>query len=335
MNVRSSKLLLSVMLIVVLALPALAVVPFAGAQEGPQPAKIELVPYEGNPILTLDVAHGWEKYAISRARVVNANGLLHLFYTAYGETGGSVGYATSEDGLEWTKYGENPVFVPGPAIAPSGVMEFAVLLDDETWKIYFTPWLENREWWDLAHFTLVATAPSPTGPWTVAPEPVLTSDKTGWDVSGRWIISVIRADNEYRMFYESSNLLIGMATSPDGLHWIKYDDPATPATTSDPLFEPNSDPGTWDSGFVASPVVRQTEDGWEMFYGAGGSDPIVRSIGYATSPDGITWTRHGSEPLLRDSGGMTEPDAVVQVNGTDYLYYTTSTGIAVATIKYE
>jgi hypothetical protein len=72
-----------------------------------------------------------------------------------------------------------------------------------------------------------------------------------------------------------------------------------------------------------------------MFYGAAGTDPFVRSIGYATSPDGITWTRQGDAPVLTDPGGTADPDALVTLDGTDYLYYTIDEGIAVATVTYR
>jgi hypothetical protein len=79
-----------------------------------------------------------------------------------------------------------------------------------------------------------------------------------------------------------------------------------------------------------------TNDGWEMFY-AGGADPgeLTRSVGYATSSDGITWVRYGDTPLLTDPGGAAESDAAVEVDGTNYLYYTTLGGISVATVTYQ
>lgn len=53
----------------------------------------------------------------------------------------------------------------------------------------------------------------------------------------------------------------------------------------------------------------------------------IDQIGYATSPDGITWTRAAGNPILSpsahsswDSGAVAE-QGVVQVGGTFKLYY--------------
>jgi hypothetical protein len=107
----------------------------------------------------------------------------------------AIGYATSEDGFHWTKYESNPVFLPDESIAPYGVWNAFVILDGETWVMYFNPIIgpssPSRE-------ILRATAPAPTGPWTVEPEAVLeTSTARDWDYGCPEVDTVLRTDDGY------------------------------------------------------------------------------------------------------------------------------------------
>lgn len=95
--------------------------------------------------------------------------------------------------------------------------------------------------------------------------------------------------------------IFGLATSPDGVTWAKYDDPATPDAPyaeSDPVLHLGEE-GAWDAGLVHQPRVVQTPDGWVMFYrGSKPRMPGSTGLGYATSSDGIHWARFGGNPVL-------------------------------------
>lgn len=82
---------------------------------------------------------------------------------------------------------------------------------------------------------------------------------------------------------------IGLAFSPDLLHWMRY--PANPVI-------PNR-PGGWDEQFAADPKVFRDGDHWVMFYfgvGRGGAHIMV-----AFSRDLVHWAAH-PEPLYRAGG---------------------------------
>ena len=64
-----------------------------------------------------------------------------------------------------------------------------------------------------------------------------------------------------------------------------------------------ADPGSWDSGIRERGWILRDETGYRMWYtgfdGDGGEDDLLR-LGYATSPDGLAWTRHDGNPLVDD-----------------------------------
>ena len=95
---------------------------------------------------------------------------------------------------------------------------------------------------------------------------------------------------EYRMWYSGhgSKCWIGYATSPDGIVWTKYAD--NPVLDLGPS-------GAWDSDSVHNPDVHFDEGLFKMWY-TGGRDASHLWIGYATSPDGIVWTKYEDNSVL-------------------------------------
>jgi hypothetical protein len=137
----------------------------------------------------------------------------------------------------------------------------------------------------------------------------------------------------YRMWYEAvgSNGItsIAYATSSDGLTWIKRGTLMSPGGLS-----------TWEKNEV-SPGSILFEDGvYKLWYHGGGFVAAGSTnrlgnarIGYATSPDGLTWTKHANNPVL-DVGpaGSFEDDQVAEPRivklGTGYRLYYTGANVA-------
>jgi hypothetical protein len=89
----------------------------------------------------------------------------------------------------------------------------------------------------------------------------------------------------YHMWYAgydgSSGTRIGYAYSSDGIsNWTKHPNPVL-----------NSGPsGGWDEVTVFQPSVFFDGTTYHMWFG--GHNGMIRRVGYATSPDGITWTKY-------------------------------------------
>jgi hypothetical protein len=95
------------------------------------------------------------------------------------------------------------------------------------------------------------------------------------------------------MWFAGKDLLrynIGYATSPDGVVWTKH--PQNPVLTA-------GAEGAPDDADVVSPHVLYQNGLFHMWYAGRGE---TNQIFYATSPDGVQWTKHPNNPVL-DLGG--------------------------------
>ena len=70
-------------------------------------------PYAGNPVFTGTGKDTWDQHIRERGYILKEDDGYHLWYTGYRDGKDPVmtlGYATSTDGIEWTRYDGNPVF---------------------------------------------------------------------------------------------------------------------------------------------------------------------------------------------------------------------------------
>jgi beta-1,2-mannobiose phosphorylase / 1,2-beta-oligomannan phosphorylase len=85
-----------------------------------------------------------------------------------------------------------------------------------------------------------------------------------------------------------------------------------------PVF--TSSPGKWDSLIRERGWILKTGTTYRLWYTGYDSDrqPLSMKLGYATSPDGITWTRHHGNPIVADV--WVEDMMVVPHDGTLYMF---------------
>lgn len=136
---------------------------------------------------------------------------------------------------------------------------------------------------------------------------------------------VLRVGDQWWMWYNGRTDdrftgSIGLAVSDDGLTWSKQNG-------NDPVFR-HGPPGTFDATKVDHPAVLRFGGKFHMWYTAGDKSSRYK-IGYATSPDGVRWTRENdARPVLGpgkagqfDDQVVLHPAVVRDESGRLHMWY--------------
>ncbi|MHC4535066.1 MAG: glycoside hydrolase family protein [Planctomycetota bacterium] len=239
--------------------------------------------YSGNPVLSMGPVGSWDSDAIGDPAVIKDGSVYRMWYWGTDGAIDGIGYATSNDGINWTKQGTGPVLSPG---APGdwdddGVGEVSVINDGGTFKMWYSGYDGTNG--------RVGYATSSDGMiWTKHPDPVMDIGLPGsFDDVSATELSVHKDGSIYKMWYTGNDSgPIGYATSSDGISWTKHPSPVLVIGS----------PGSWDDQEVDNPSV--IDDGGTFIMWYGGRCVSGEGIGYATSLDGLSWNKYSGNPVL-------------------------------------
>lgn len=238
-----------------------------------------------SPVLTPGKQGAWDSGSISLGSVLR-NGTQFIMYyrgtnlTTY--TTGAIGFATSKDGITWTKYSSNPVLTSGTFDADQGYIASPFVIKLElTYNMWYTG--RNITFQKQTPYTTILYATSLDGiHWGKWPKPVLTPSKdlNAWDSVAVYSPSVYFNGTTFGLWYTGlgqslKNPQIGVATSPDGATWTR--------SYYNPIISPSV--GAWDSAGVEQPDVIVGAKSVMMFYD-GISDTSAGRIGLAFAQQG-------------------------------------------------
>lgn len=232
-----------------------------------------------NPILDAGAPGEWDADGLEAPFVIQESPTSYkMWYSGF--PGCAIGYATSSDGIVWTKYGGNPVLTPaGDSWNNNCVIHPYLLFEGGTYKM----WLLTQGDDGGGATPYIAYATSLDGiTWTWdAANPLFGNTFEGWI----WRPDVRNIGGTYAMWY---SLWDGMnetqttyASSPNEVTWTKYGSPVLTGT-----------PGTWDERHAHDPFVLENGGIYTMWYDDN------TAIGLATSTNGITWTKPLADPVL-------------------------------------
>ncbi|MBI9103946.1 MAG: hypothetical protein JEY99_16130 [Spirochaetales bacterium] len=228
-----------------------------------------------NPVLNLGANGTWDDFNAMPGSILKEDSVYKMWYSGYDGTLWRIGYATSPDGIYWTKYSSN--FILGPGTSGSwddnGIFEPSVIKDGESYSMWYSG--HDGSDWRIGYATSIDGIS-----WTKHPANPVINPGTGWDSNQIYYPSVIKDGTTYKMWYVGSNTngQIGYATSADGISWTKYS--GNPVLLIGPS-------GTWNDYQLAMPSVIVDGDYYKMMYS--GSDGSNWRTGYAYSLDGISW----------------------------------------------
>ncbi len=243
-----------------------------------------------NPLLSRGPAGSFDQVKIGpRAMLREGPQVWKLWYEGVpaGNTS-RVGYATSADGVTWTKYAGNPIMVPSEVWegAPAGeTSPTTVLREHGVYKMWYHGFQDRVRRIGYATSTDGIT-------WTKYPgNPVLVPGPPGaWDQGSVAEPHVVKVGATYYMFYMHAQdpQGEGLATSPDGIRWTKY--------AGNPLLTRGS-AGTWDDKAMQGGGVFYDGRAFHMWF-RGYNTSFATALGYASSLDGMSWTKSPKNPLL-------------------------------------
>ncbi len=260
-------------------------------------------PYGREPLFNGTGSATWDKMIRERGFILKEDGIYKLWYSGYNPDSTDeihLGYATSKDGIHWTRYPGNPIYKKG------WVEDMYVMHHNDTYYMFAEGFhdvahmLVSRDgihWEEKGSLDIRTTRneklPGPYGTPTV------------WVENGTWYL-----------FYERNDLGIWLATSTDLKQWKNVSD--------DPVIAMG--PDAFDRYAVAMDQVIKYKGRYYGYYHANDHNPWSRkgwNSCIAMSDDLVHWTKYPFNPLMGD--GKDSP--VVVWDGTQYRLYTMHPGV--------
>jgi hypothetical protein len=257
-----------------------------------------------------------------QAYVIKDNVNYKLYYA--GNDSLSINLAQSTDGITWTPYSGNPIISDGQYHADvkyysTGFIGANIGDYPSSLIMYYRMWYAGMNQYSISGWRY---AESPDGinwynhiPVAQYGAPVYSvatgitygiadvvytpgATNTGTDWTFR-----IYANVQWEVGAYGGKELVVMAFSSDGYNWTGYD--PTPIGYATPVFAGTLVTSDFDCDHIGwFKVIKNSPTDWEAFY-SGGKDTTYKAlngIGYATSTDGINWTRR--QTLFTTSDGV-------------------------------
>jgi len=258
---------------------------------------VDWVPYEHNPVLAGTGGDTWDNKIRERGYILYEDGQFHLWYTGYRGASADakhLGYATSPDGLQWTRWPTNPIHAAG------WVEDVCVVKVGAVYHMF----AEGRD--DIAHL-------------------LLSRDRVHWEEQGPLDIrqtsgakisagpygtpTVWHEGDTWNLFYERRDLGVWLARSKDLKIWTNVDDRPVLALG----------PDKYDRSMIAMDQVIQYAGWYYAYYHAlaeRGSTNWTTCI--AASNDLVHWTKYAGNPIIDGN----KSSAVLVNDGRQMRLYT-------------
>jgi hypothetical protein len=260
-----------------------------------------------------------------QADVIKDNVGYKLYYA--GNDFGSINLATSPDGINWTPYAGNPVLSEGSTVQAehadvnfysAGFSGADSGTDSSNMTMYYRMWYQGVasgiggwryaespdgiNWYNHIAVTQTGTPvfSAATGTDYGIADVVYTPGGEGGDLNKTFRIY---ANVQWELAPYSARELVVMAYSVNGYVWTGYD--PTNAGYATPVFGGTLDGTSFDTDHIGwFKVIENSPTDWQAFYsgGNGTTYQALNGIGYATSTDGINWTRR--QTLFTTSDGV-------------------------------
>lgn len=246
------------------------------------------IKHSGNPVISAQ-----NRYSAEPAVIYDSfESRYKMWYSTSRDGVTQIYYATSDNGLNWTNYPDNPVLRPGEVGAWDGfhVRSSAVVFTNGLYRLYYIGSGNSGVQIGLATSEDGITWQKYEG------NPVIKRGAAGtWDSHTVYHPKVVFDGSKFMMWYAGSDgayVKGGLATSTDGVVWNKY--------PNNPVLLPGV-AGSWDEYNVwpSSGVVLKDGIFHLLYTGVNFANSSNSPIGLAISADGMTWEKGGVNPVLQ------------------------------------
>jgi hypothetical protein len=257
-------------------------------------------PYDKNPIFRGAGGDAWDAKIRERGWIVREGDAWRMWYTGYDASPTAqmmLGYATSSDGLAWTRHPSNPIYrdhwVEDMMVVKQGEIYymFAEGKDDQAQLLTSRDGLQ----WKREGALDVRT----TNGQSITAGPYGTP--TAWFEDGTW-----------NLFYERSDKGVWLARSKDLRVWTNVQD--------EPVLSPG--PESYDKLMIAlNQIIRHDGRYYAYFHGSGTPDkPRLWTTNVAVSTDLVHWKKFSGNPLLPERENKSS--GIVVHDGKRFRLYT-------------
>lgn len=264
------------------------------------PQLVRFQPYDKNPVFRGAGGDAWDAKIRERGWILRDGDAWRMWYTGYTASEKPqmmLGYATSPDGLSWTRHPGNPIYgehwVEDMMLVKQGdkYHMFAEGLDDQAQLLTSHDGLKwHRE--GRLDVRYVKGEPIKPGPY---------GTPTAWFEDGVW-----------NLFYERSDLGVWLARSSDLKVWTNVQD--EPVLTLGP--------GSYDKLMIAMNQIIKHEGRYYAYYHGSGTPekPRLWTTNIAVSTDLVHWKKFGGNPLLPERENKSS--GIVVHDGKQFRLYT-------------
>ncbi len=242
---------------------------------------VDFAPYEANPVFQGTDAETWDKQIRERGYILVEDGVYKMWYTGYTEDSETkyLGYATSDDGINWSRYSGNPVF------SEKWTEDMFVIKDEGIYHMY----AEGTH--DIAHLLISTDGVN----WEEQGDLVIL-DTSGESIPPPYGTPVVWIEHgKWYLFYERNDLGIWLATSEDKKTWTNVQD--------EPVIKMG--PEAYDEGAVAANQVLKHEGKYYLYYHGSSNpdwaDPNANALwtsNVAVSTDLVNWEKYPENPIV-------------------------------------
>lgn len=263
---------------------------------------VEFVPNTSNPVFDGTGKDTWDRQIRERGYILYEGGIYKLWYTGYNgpeSVPKYLGYATSKDGINWTRYSEKPVF------SEKWTEDMFVIKNDGVYYMY----AEGKD--DIAHLLVSDNGIN----WQEKGDLDIRTVK-GESIPGPYGTPTVWIENgKWYLFYERNDNGIWLAKSNDHRIWTNLQD--------EPVIKIG--PEGYDATQIAANQVVKYKGRYYIYYhgypnpkSAKNTYPALWTSNVAMSTDLVHWIKYPKNPIVE--GDHSSP--IMVLVGNKFRLYT-------------